>query len=255
MTAHIFSVLRLCPLAAAAGALLLTALPAQAIWIKNVAGDCAIWSDNPARLGWTWKWSGDCVDGKATGKGILTWRDRSKIVETYDGLLVAGKREGKGLYKWRDGRTYDGDWVDGKRRGKGSQKWPSGRTYSGDWVDGRMHGEGKFRFTDGNTYTGDFVNDIREGEGKLETPEGHVYSGGFKANKANGEGTIVFKNGDSFQGKFVNGRRTTGVYTWKNGYSIKLVNGKQVGKRYRKRPDDGQEGTGGKKEKKSDQET
>lgn len=220
---------------------------AQGVWIKNPEGTCSVWSLNPARLGWTWTWSGECVDGKATGNGILTWKDRSKIVETYNGDLVAGKREGKGTYKWRDGRSYAGNWVNDKRRGRGLQKWPNGRSYDGDWVDGVMHGQGTFKFTDGNTYTGDFKNDIRDGEGTLTTPEGHVYTGGFKANKANGTGKITFVNGDSFEGKFVDGKRTDGVYTWKSGYSIKMKNGKQVGKRYRKRNKSGDSGSKKKK--------
>ena len=57
---------------------------------------------------------GDFVDGKAHGKGKLTYPDG----KVYEGNFSGGKPHGKGKITYPDGEVYEGDFADGKRHGK-----------------------------------------------------------------------------------------------------------------------------------------
>ena len=59
------------------------------------------------------KYSGECKDGKAYGKGMAVGED------TYIGLFKDGLPNGKGKYTWKNGNWFDGEWVKGVKQGLG----------------------------------------------------------------------------------------------------------------------------------------
>ena len=124
------------------------------------------------------KYDGDIKDGKANGKGKMTWTDgsvyvgefkddrwhgRGKMVwangEVYVGEFKNGLKDGKGKYTWSDGEFYEGDYRDGMKNGKGKYSWTDGRVYVGEWLDDKKNGRGKMRFLIGAIYDGNWEND------------------------------------------------------------------------------------------------
>ena len=100
------------------------------------------------------RYEGDFVDGKANGKGILTFADGHR----YGGDFVDGKRTGKGVYTWANGNRYEGDFVADKTNGKGIQTWANGERYEGDFVDDKRTGKGILTNANGERYEGDFLD-------------------------------------------------------------------------------------------------
>ncbi len=96
-------------------------------------------------------WSGDCVDGKASGAGRLVFRGGEGV---YDGTMQAGRMHGSGVLDWSNGFHYEGELRDGKQHGRGTFTDSSGERYDGNWRDGRPHGQGTYVQSDGTTYEG-----------------------------------------------------------------------------------------------------
>lgn len=65
------------------------------------------------------KYTGECIDGKATGKG------KSEGIDQYEGEFVKGYPDGKGMYTWADGHYYIGFFKKGKKEGKGDMYYES----------------------------------------------------------------------------------------------------------------------------------
>lgn len=88
-------------------------------------------------------YSGDCVNGKANGKG------ESKGKDTYIGEFKNGLPDGKGSYLYSNGDFYNGEWEKGKKEGAGSfsYKRPD-KTDSlvvGYWKKDKFFGKYKFQ--------------------------------------------------------------------------------------------------------------
>ncbi len=166
--------------------------------------------------------------GNYTGKGKYTFTDG----EIYKGDFVDGKRTGRGILTL-SGDIYVGDFVDGERTGKGMCKYINGDVYKGDFVDGKRTGRGKLEFSNGDIYEGDFVDGKCVGKGKYIWASGNVYEGNYLDNNFNGKGKLIWKNGDIYEGDFVNDERTgKGKYTWTSGeiYEGDFVDGKGTGR-------------------------
>lgn len=105
----------------------------KACWMElsNRPG-CHIWSHN-SQPEETVTWSGACVDGKASGRGRVTWRYRKAgawETSSDEGPYSEGKdRDGHWVYFAADGGAYEGSVVNGKtdglwtRRGSGRNNW------------------------------------------------------------------------------------------------------------------------------------
>lgn len=169
-------------------------------------------------------YSGEVVDKKANGSGVLFLNNRCK----YQGSFVNGLREGKGNFTWPDGTMYSGDWKADKQTGKAVLKIYDGSSYDGDYIDGNIQGEGIFKWVDGSTYSGQWYKGQQEGKGTYIAANGDSYEGEWKEGKYNGFGTIRTKNGDSYEGQWVDGRQegqgtltlakgASYVGSWKNG--------------------------------------
>ena len=65
-------------------------------------------------------WSGDCVNGKASGQGRLTWQvtkielGDSVGLWTHDGGMKAGKLHGRGTVSQPNGEVWSCEWLDGQ---------------------------------------------------------------------------------------------------------------------------------------------
>jgi hypothetical protein len=64
-------------------------------------------------------YTGDCVDGKADGKG------KAKGTDAYEGDFKEGYPEGKGMYTWQDGHYFIGFFKKGRKEGHGDMYFES----------------------------------------------------------------------------------------------------------------------------------
>ena len=97
--------------------------------------DCLVWNHGAGDAIEPFTWSGPCVDGKAEGYGLLTYRG-GKF--TFEGNMRAGRRHGRGIITSADGYRYDGEFVDGQPRGYGTTTLVSGGRYGGPHHDGDL---------------------------------------------------------------------------------------------------------------------
>ena len=121
-------------------------------WIVVKNQPCQI-HNPPPRAGETATWSGACVDGKGSGKGVAVWRG-SYGNTMYRGSFLNGKRHGHGIYFFANGNRYVGDYRDGKMQGRGAFTWFMRRHYKGEYRNGKPHGHGTLIFRGGSRYEG-----------------------------------------------------------------------------------------------------
>jgi len=135
--------------------LLLLAMPATAgaegAWFADPRTGCQVWNPSP-QPGETAQWDGACVEGRAEGRGVLTWYVRERRLE-------------------RD----EGEWRAGRQVGMGSQQWAGGR-YRGRFADSLPDGEGEMEMSSAGLYRGHFRAGRPDGLGRLESAEG-VFEG------------------------------------------------------------------------------
>lgn len=111
-------------------------------------------------------WTGTAVEGKAEGKGLLTYvykeEDGKEIKVEGDATMSAGLLNGKATLKWPpDGNSYDGDYKAGLRDGRGVLKWPTGQVYDGEWKNGLSNGYGVLKDASGKVlYEGEWKDGV-----------------------------------------------------------------------------------------------
>ena len=160
-------------------------------WIIAENQPCQVHNPFP-EPGETVTWSGECVAGKAFGKGRLVWRS-SKGTSTYEGEYFRGKMHGRGTLTWPNGDRYEGEYRDGKMHGRGTLTWPNGNRYEGDFRDGKMYGRGTHTFSDGARYDGEFLDGKAHGRGTFTTAKGgrHVVEARHGCGEVPGGGWFV----------------------------------------------------------------
>jgi len=175
-------------------ALLLCAGPALAQelgagWIRDATTGCRVWNAHP-RPNETVRWSGDCSDGLANGRGVLRWFLNDQILEHDAGEFIDGKangefvtiladgsryegqrrnsgREGRGAMTFAGGNRYEGEWRRDKFEGQGTYTWKSGTRYEGEWREGKPNGWGKATYAwDGSVYEGIWNNGCFNQDGR-----------------------------------------------------------------------------------------
>ncbi len=80
---------------------------------------CYTWNPNPQSEE-TVTWSGECVDGRASGKGKRVWRWRQGgewKSSSGEGEMRAGNRHGHWILRFGDGKIWEGSYADGKLHG------------------------------------------------------------------------------------------------------------------------------------------
>jgi hypothetical protein len=151
-------------------------------------------------------WTGACVEGYASGKGVLAWRDKPGTI-TIEATLVRGEVSGSAVMKW-PGTTYKGTLRAGIPHGQGYFEFaPPNGEYEGEVVAGRPHGKGEKLDTNRSYYTGEWAEGKRNGYGEAVFTTGGSYKGQWKDDKFHGKGTIVYAgSGRSYEGLFEDGR-------------------------------------------------
>lgn len=96
-------------------------------------------------------WMGDCENGKAHGEGVAILPNG-----TYSGSAADGRADGKGRLTYSGGGRYEGDWVRGKRHGRGSMVDADGDRYEGEFADGLPHGQGSGSTPGGGHHVGEW---------------------------------------------------------------------------------------------------
>jgi hypothetical protein len=185
------------------------ALAGEPAWLG--AADCRIAPLGPSPEGVASEvsWTGGCVDGYASGKGILSWTWPKFGKATLEGTLVRGAASGEAVLKYgnniyegttRNGMPdgqgylqvegwgwYEGAFVGGAPHGKGTHIKVDRSRYAGDWIKGVRHGQGEASFTTGGSYTGSWQNDVFEGQGAIVyAGAGHTYAGLFHEGRVAG---------------------------------------------------------------------
>ena len=111
---------------------------AEGSWFPTNKINCKVWNPQPQNEE-TAFWSGECSNGKAHGKGGLTWRY---------------KKNGKVVL-----RLIEGDMTNGRRLGEVKITYENGDIYIGKLnKNGNLHGQGKYTFTGGNILEGIWKN-------------------------------------------------------------------------------------------------
>ncbi|KAI5384642.1 Phosphatidylinositol 4-phosphate 5-kinase 7, variant 2 [Lathyrus oleraceus] len=163
------------------------------------------------------------------GNGKYTWSDGT----IYEGDWIDGKMTGKGLITWTSGSKYEGEFSGGYLHGQGTFTESNGCVYTGGWRMDAHHGVGRKVYWNANNYDGLWKEGIREGCGKFTWNSGSIYIGNWKKGKIDGRGIMKWYNGDIFDGFWLNGlREGSGVYRFSDGglyigtWSMGLKDGK-----------------------------
>lgn len=179
-------------------------------------------------------YSGEIVNSKKDGFGVLIWQDGSKYIgafkdnvasgvgqqihkngDSYFGKWLQGRAEGFGYYINKSGSKYEGEWKNDKQNGFGIEAWGelSNAVYEGDYLNGYKHGFGKLHLHDGSIYEGEFHENFISGVGKLIYKDNKIYLGSWRQNKMNGFGILSWNDGKHFEGNFIqDSKEGFGVY-------------------------------------------
>lgn len=137
--------------------------------------------DNKAKS----RYVGEFRNNLREGKGVYECATSagSTYDYKYEGEFLQGKSTGKGQITWGNGDFYEGDVVQGKMDGKGICKYNNGRVYEGEFRNGKKEGHGKYTLQDGKVFEGNFVNGKEDGEGIMTFPDGRVFKGLYQSGK------------------------------------------------------------------------
>lgn len=208
-------------------------------WIKDSVTDCAVWSTDKPGADDGVSWSGACVDGNASGRGVLVWWDDKGLAGRYAGEMDAGKLSGEGrLFLRADDaegfHEYMGRFSESKPVGKGFLRTAKGARFLGEVIDGVQHGKGILLTKDGWLIKGE----IKDGKGvgtlivDYTTDDGERYLGQVEDGKRNGFGILTASDEDFYAGEFSDGKPDgPGLYKGKAGdrYAGDFADGKPNG--------------------------
>ena len=105
-------------------------------WIMAENQPCQRFNPNPTP-GETYTWSGECVDGKVSGKGRGVWHLPDGGESVYEGSMRDGKQHGQGTSTSYGARS-EGEWRDDKPHGHGTFTLPDGTRFEGEWRNGEL---------------------------------------------------------------------------------------------------------------------
>jgi len=227
---------------------LLLSAPIYAIgeWISDIKSGCKVWNYHPT-TNETITYIGNCVDGKANGKGSITWYKDGNKIGLSKGEYIDGRINGNCSYTGFESgimtRHIKGECKDGLLNGKGSEtRYKNSEiesVYIGGHKDGKFHGEGTYTTIEGGKgihYRGEFNDGVPcrnglttvyidkitimqiegdfmhgSGNGLVKLYEnGKVYNqyeGALKNNVFHGKGTLIDADGNKYIGSFQNGKK------------------------------------------------
>jgi len=176
--------------------------------------------------------SGACINGLLSGKGIRKIYQGKNFVQTLEGEFKDGKPHGQGTWTSANGEKYVGEFKDGKPHGQGTYTFADSGKYVGEWKDGKQNGNGTYTFADSGKYVGEWKDGKQNGNGTYTLADGGKYVGEWKDGKQNGQGTDTLANGAKYVGEWKDGKPNgNGTYTFADGgkYVGELKDGKQHG--------------------------
>ena len=203
-------------------------------WLEDPVSGCMIWTDEQDSFRETATWAGPCVDGKASGEGVLVWFKDDAILGRYEGSMQGGKLHGSGILYYRPP-----DRIGDLRADIGDRTLDNGRVfyhYEGSVTDGDLDGRGMlyYRSERGyDRYEGEFRNGDLDGQVVYEGAAGDRFEGEAQSLNGTGTGVYVSASGERYEGALVNGEPSgPGTYTAPNGDEFKanFVDGQAHGK-------------------------
>ena len=197
--------------------------PSGPVWLTTVDRPCTVWADRTEPGVMTATWSGDCVEGRAYGRGRLVLK-YSQATIALEGEMEDGRLQGHvtatSLSGPRMGARFEGEFRDGSANGYGIYIHSDGSRYEGEVKGWKFHGYGKWEYSDGGRYEGEFKNGKPHGYGIAEIADGNRYEGEFKHGKYHGHGKFNWHNGDQYEGEHRNGMvHGYGTRTWGSGFA------------------------------------
>ncbi|CAF3908999.1 unnamed protein product [Adineta steineri] len=105
-------------------------------------------------------YTGEILDGRANGRGILTkWNGHR-----YEGEFINDMPDGKGILIRLHGsnsteKIYEGRFLENKFDGQGTFYWSDGSRYQGTWKNNQRHGLGQIVYADGRVRKGQWAYD------------------------------------------------------------------------------------------------
>lgn len=106
-------------------------------------------------------WDGECVSGKAQGKGKIS--------------LILQDDKGMG-YKGSGTAEFDNGYLNGHS----AINFSDGDSFNADFKNGRMFGNGIYKFSDGSVYEGEFKDNKPDGQGTYTWVDGRIYKGEWR---------------------------------------------------------------------------
>lgn len=155
-------------------------------WMADHRTGCKVWDPQP-EVGESVRWSGGCVGGYASGRGVTEWIEHGHVTERIEGVRQAGHAQGKGVQTLANGDRFEGSWKD-------------------DFKDG----PGTYVSNEGWTYTGEFKKDRFDGHGVMTNRRGDRYEGGWKLGQRSGQGTYTGADGTHFTGVWIDNQPAGG---------------------------------------------
>lgn len=154
------------------------------------------------------RWSGQCKDGFAQGKGVLVWRGSDDVERKLDATLAAGQVQGPATLTMPDGGKYIGTVTHGVPDGQGYFQDANGMQYEGEVRQGRREGVAESLAPNGDNYKGQFKNGRPDGIGSMQFMLGGAYEGEWKDGRPHGRGTMTFAgSGRRAEVRFGGGKR------------------------------------------------
>jgi hypothetical protein len=152
-------------------------------WLTDPKAHCAVFDGN-AQAGDAVSWSGDCVDGLASGQGTASFSRDGGEFESFAANFVKGVAgDGPVVAHWGHGWSYDGNDIHGQFNGPGVLINDSHDRFEGNWIDGKMNGQGVMIRADGERYDGAWKDDLPNGKGVLTKADGTKLDGNFQDGK------------------------------------------------------------------------
>ncbi len=114
----------------------------EADWIKDPQTGCRVWNAFPSETD-TISWNGKCVNGYASGYGMVRWSDNGMEYEIDEGLFRHGKLNGHAVIIAKSsGIRFEGEFRKHLPHGQGTLE-EDGEVYSGNWSNGCFDQDGK----------------------------------------------------------------------------------------------------------------
>lgn len=159
------------------------------------AADCRIVGPDQKK-GESATWSGACVDGYASGSGVVKWIRDGVPNRTYEGNLERGVPKGAGILTYGEGSSLAGNFSgNGYDSAHVERRYSSGNRYTGAWADGPS-GQGTMMLALGGSYEGSWKNGRFDGAGIITYPDGRRRNVQYKDGISVGSANIAAAEGE-----------------------------------------------------------